>query len=207
MVAAVRSAGSEVWCTVTSTAEAAHATAAGVDALVVQGAEAGGHQSSFDDNDTAPSPLLPLLARVGRVTDKPLVAAGGIATPATITAVLAAGASAAQVGSALMLTPEAGTSEAHRAAFSDDAPTDLTRAFTGRRARGIVNRFMREYGGLAPKAYPHVHYLTAPLRAAARAAGDRDVLNLWAGRAYRFAQPRPAAELISSWVEELGSRR
>ena len=66
---------------------------------------------------------------------------------------------------------------------------------------------MREYGGLAPKAYPHVHYLTAPLRAAARAAGDRDVLNLWAGRAYRFAQPRPAAELISSWVEELGSRR
>ena len=145
-------------------------------------------------------------ADVDRILEQ-AAAAGGIATPATITAVLAAGASAAQVGSALMLTPEAGTSEAHRAAFSDDAPTDLTRAFTGRRGRGIVNRFMREYGGLAPKAYPHVHYLTAPLRAAARAAGDRDVLNLWAGRAYRFAQPRPAAELISSWVEELGPRR
>ena len=208
IVATLRSHETQVWCTVTSTEEAAHAAAAGVDALVVQGAEAGGHQGSFDDNDVAPPiSLLPLLATVRRVTDKPLIAAGGIATSETIAAVLAAGASAAQIGSALMLTPEAGTSQAHRAAFQDAAPTELTRAFTGRRARGIVNRFIREYDAFAPKAYPQLHYLTAPLRAAARAAGDRDCINLWAGQAYHLAQQRPAAEIVSSWLEELGSWR
>src|SRR5205814_8756808 len=97
-------------------------------------------------------------------TDLPLVAAGGIATGAGISAVIAAGASAAQIGTALMLAPEAGTSAPHRAALSGDAPTALTRAFTGRRARGIVNRFMREHDAAAPRAYPQIHYVTAPLR-------------------------------------------
>ena len=108
----------------------------------------------------------------GRSTDVPLIAAGGIATGRGVAAVLAAGASAAQIGSALMLTPEAGTSDAQRVAFGEDMPTALTRAFTGRRARGIVNRFMRDHDAAAPKGYPQVHNLTAPLRAAARAAGD-----------------------------------
>jgi nitronate monooxygenase len=101
-----------------------------------------------------------------------------------------------------MLTPEAGTSEPHRAAFGRDAPTALTRAFTGRRARGIVNRFMREHDAAAPKAYPQVHYLTAPLRAAARAAGDAEGINLWAGQAYRRAQAAPAGELVERWSAE-----
>ena len=192
----LRKGGIAVWCTVTTAAEARTAARAGVDALVVQGAEAGGHQSSFDDKDSPPIALLPLLQAVRRVTDLPLIAAGGIASGARVEAVLAAGASAAQIGSALMLTPEAGTSAAHRAAFADDSPTALTRSFTGRIARGIVNRFMRDHDAGAPRGYPQVHFLTAPLRAAARAAGDADGINLWAGEAYRLAEPAPAAEVV-----------
>jgi nitronate monooxygenase len=140
-----------------------------------------------------------LLALVRRATELPLVAAGGIADGAGVRAALAAGASAAQIGSALMLTPEAGTSAPHRAAFEAGAPTALTRAFTGRRARGIVNRFLRDHDALAPRAYPQVHYLTAPVRAAARAAGDADGINLWAGTAYHRARPEAAAELVARW--------
>ncbi len=98
-----------------------------------------------------------------------------------------------------MLTQEAGTSAPHRAAFAGDAPTALTRAFSGRRARGIVNRFMRDHDAAAPKAYPQVHYLTAPLRAAARAAADADGIHLWAGQAYSLAEAVPAAELVTRW--------
>ena len=101
-----------------------------------------------------------------------------------------------------MLTPEAGTSQPHRAAFAGDAPTALTRAFSGRRARGIVNRFIRDHDAAAPKAYPQVHYLTAPLRAAARAAGDADGINLWAGQAYALAEAAPAAKLVARWGAE-----
>jgi nitronate monooxygenase len=202
IVSSLHAEGIAVWCTVTSAGEAMVAAAAGVDALVVQGAEAGGHQSSFVDTDEAPIDLLPLLQLVRSVTDLPLIAAGGIATGRGVAAALAAGSSAAQIGSALMLTPEAGTNDAHRAALARDAPTALTRAFTGRRARGIVNRFMHDHDVAAPKAYPQVHHLTAPLRAAARAAGDSDGMNLWAGRAYRLARAAPAAELVERWGAE-----
>jgi nitronate monooxygenase len=136
------------------------------------------------------------------VTDLPLVAAGGIADGSGVAAALAAGASAVQIGSALMLAPEAGTSAPHRAALAQQAPTALTRAFTGRRARGIVNRFLSEHDAFAPKAYPQIHYLTAPVRAAARAAGDADGINLWAGEAYHSAEPVPAAELVERWAAE-----
>lgn len=191
--------GIAIWCTVTRPAEATVAAAAGVDALVVQGAEAGGHQASFDDTDTTPIELLPLLRLISKATDLPLVAAGGIADGRGVAEAIAAGAAAAQIGTALMLTPEAGTSAPQRAALKGDAPTSLTRAFTGRRARGIVNRFMREHDTTAPKAYPQIHYATAPLRAAARAAGDAGGINLWAGQSYRLAEAEPASELITRW--------
>jgi nitronate monooxygenase len=203
VVASLQDADISVWCTVTASTEASLAASVGVDALVVQGAEAGGHQSSFEDADAEPIGLLALLQLVRRVTDRPLVAAGGIANGRGAAAVLGAGAAAAQIGSALMLAAEAGTSAAHRAALAGDAPTALTRAFTGRRARGIVNRFMREHDAAAPKGYPQVHYLTAPLRAAARAAGDAGGINLWAGQAYRLAQPVPARELVERWAHQV----
>ena len=100
-----------------------------------------------------------------------------------------------QVGTAFLLAPEAGTSEPHRRALAARGETSPTRAFTGRSARGIVNRFMRDHP-YAPSAYPHIHHLTAPLRAAARAAGDEGGINLWAGVNYAHAEARPAAEIV-----------
>jgi nitronate monooxygenase len=191
----LRAAGSEVWVTVTSTAEARTAATAGADALVVQGAEAGGHRGGFTDSDETVG-LLPLLQLVAAATDLPLVAAGGIATGAGVAAVLAAGARAASVGSAFLSCPEAGTPEVLRQSLRGTAPTALTRAFTGRAARGIRNRLLDEHAADAPSAYPEVHFLTAPLRQAARAAGDPDVVNLWAGQAYQLTAELPAAELV-----------
>ena len=190
-------AGSEVWVTVTTPTEADAAAAAGADALVVQGSEAGGHRGGFADSDDAIA-LLPLLQLVRGVTDLPLVATGGIATGAAVAAVLAAGARAAALGSAFLRCPEAGTSPVHREALRSREPTALTRAFTGRAARGIRNRFLAEHSADAPSAYPEVHYLTAPLRQAARTAGDPDLVNLWAGQAYPLGQDIPAAELVRS---------
>jgi nitronate monooxygenase len=200
VVDALRARGVEVWCTVTSAQEAQLTASVGADVLVVQGTEAGGHQGSFDDTDDAPLPLLELLSDVRAVTPLPLVAAGGIGDAARVRAVLDAGAVAAQVGTALLLCPEAGTSDAQRATMQGDAPTCLTRAFTGRRARAIVNAFMREHDAYAPHGYPQVHYLTAPLRAAARTRGDADGLNLWAGTAYGLARPEPVADVLERLV-------
>jgi nitronate monooxygenase len=192
-----------VWATVTSPAEARVALAAGPDALVLQGAEAGGHQGSFRQHNDAPLPILTLVRLVASMTDRPLVTAGGIATAAQIADVRLAGASAAQIGSALMLAEEAGTTESHRQALRRRAPTRLTRAFTGRPARGIVNRFMLEHDEYAPAAYPEVHFLTAPLRAKARALGDADGFNLWAGQTYHLALEAAAGEIVERWQADL----
>jgi nitronate monooxygenase len=189
-------AGSEVWITVTSPDEARAAAALGPDALVVQGVEAGGHRGVFADDETASElTLLAALQLIGAAVDLPLVATGGLTTGAAIGAALVAGAAAAQVGSAYLRTPEAGTSDAQRAATASDAPTALTRAFSGRTARGIVNRLLTEHTAAAPRAYPEIHHLTTPLRAHGRAAGDADLINLWAGQAHALAPELPAGEL------------
>jgi nitronate monooxygenase len=192
----LREAGCATCVTVTTPEEAVAATRAGADGLVVQGVEAGGHRGSFDPSRPGEIGLLALLRLVRAETALPLVATGGIADRASVEAVLAAGASAAQLGTAFMLAPEADTADAHRRALRGDAPTVLTRAFTGRPARGIENRFIREHEQAAPFGYPEVHHLTAPLRAAARAAGDPDGLHLWAGQAYRLTRELPAAQLV-----------
>jgi nitronate monooxygenase len=139
---------------------------------------------------------------VAAEVDLPLVATGGISDGPAVAAVLAAGAAAAQVGTAFMLTPEAATNPAHRAALAEEAPTGLTRAFSGRLARGIVNRFMTEHEASAPRAYPQVHHATSPIRAAARAAGDPDGFNLWAGQAHRLARELPAADVVRILSED-----
>ena len=123
-----------------------------------------------------------------------------------IPAALAAGAFAAQIGSALLLATEAGTSVPHRHALGGDAETRLTRAFTGRRARGIANRFMFDHDSFAPRAYPELHYVTTPIRAAARELGDADGINLWAGTSYRRAQEASASELVERWAREASGR-
>ena len=198
IVQRLRDVGSEVWVTVTSPAEAREAQAAGVDVLVAQGSEAGGHRGSFHDRPELPVfGMLALLALLRAEVAVPLVASGGIATGEGVAAVLAAGARAAQIGSAFMLSPEAGTTEPHRAALRAGGQTVLTRAFTGRLARGIRNRFIAEHEPAAALAYPEVHYVTAPMRAAARQAGDPDLINLWAGEAHELALELPAGEIVA----------
>jgi nitronate monooxygenase len=199
----LKSAGSEVWVTITSPEEARQAGAAGADVLVAQGAEAGGHRASFTDRDGLPLyGLLPLLAPVRGESTLPVVASGGVTTGEALAAVLCAGARAAQIGTAFMLCPEAGTSEVHRKALRSSTETALTRAFTGRLARGIRNEFMRDHSAGAPVAYPELHYVTAPLRAQGRAQGDPDLVNLWAGEAHALAKELPAAEVVRELVAE-----
>ncbi|WP_378737026.1 nitronate monooxygenase [Nocardia brasiliensis] len=199
-IARLHAVGSEIWVTVTSAAEAAVAVERGADVLITQGAEAGGHRATFvdrpEDDATDPLSVLALLQLLRAATDRPVVATGGISTGAGIAAALAAGAAAVQLGTVFLRCPEAGTNPLHRAALSSDTPTMLTRAFTGRRARGLRNRFMVEHSATAPAAYPEIHYATGPLRAAARTAGNPENVNLWAGQTHSLAPELPAGELV-----------
>lgn len=200
-IASLRERGTAAWVTVTTPGEARQAAEAGADALVVQGREAGGHRGGFGDDDHQPAfGLLALLQLVAAESDLPLVATGGVSSGRGLASVLAAGARAAQIGTAFLRCPEAGTSPAHRTALAAGAPTAVTRAFSGRSARGIVNAFMRDHDAAAPRAYPEVHHLTAPLRKAARAAGDADSINLWAGEAHALAVEEPAAAVVARLV-------
>jgi nitronate monooxygenase len=200
-------AGSEIWITVTTPEEAAEAEAAGADVLVVQGIEAGAHQGAWEDGPGVPEwGLLALLQVVADRTRLPLVAAGGIMTGAGIAAVRCAGAAAAQLGTAFLRCPEAGTPAVHRDALGTDAPTRITRAFTGRRARSIVNPFMETHDAAAPVAYPEVHHATAPIRAAARAVGDAGAVSLWTGQAHALSRPMAAGDLVRELGAEAAAR-
>ena len=197
--------GTQVIVSVTNADEAAVATRAGADALCVQGLEAGGHQGQFANDDSALAPLAlhDALTAVRAASSLPLLAAGGIVTGRQIAAALRVGAIAAQIGTAFLAADEAGTNATHRAALSDPrfAETMLTRAFTGRPARGILNRFMVEHPS-APAAYPQIHHATRPLRAVAAARGAADDLHLWAGVGFRRATPDPAAVIIGRLMDE-----
>ena len=186
--------------TVTSVAEAREAAARGAASLAVQGPDAGGHRGVWDQTARPGRvPLLDLVSAVAAAVDVPVVAGGGVADAADVASVIGRGAVAAQVGTAYLLANEAGTNAVHRAALSGPgfARTDLTRAYTGRWARGLENRFMAEHTD-APAGYPHLHHLTAPLRAAAVAAGDPQVAHLWAGTRHAQARAAPAAEITRS---------
>ncbi|WP_416986273.1 nitronate monooxygenase [Streptomyces sp. T028] len=208
----LRGAGTFTLVTVTSAEEAVAVEQAGADAVIVQGVEAGGHQGTHRDvpeNDGSALGLLALLAQVREAVSLPIVAAGGIMRGSQIAAVLAAGASAAQLGTAFLATAESGAQAVHKAALTDPlfVRTELTRAFSGRPARGLVNRFLREHGPYAPAAYPEVHHLTSPLRKAAAKAGDAQGMALWAGQGHRMARELPAAELVGVLVAELEAAR
>lgn len=207
VIGRLRGRGSEVWVTVTTVAEARRAAGVGCTGLVVQGVEAGGHRASFTDPEQGEGipdglGLMSLLAQVTAQLQLPLIATGGIATGAGVAAVIAAGASAAALGSAFLLCPEAGTAQVHRRALSGGGQTALTRAFTGRLARGISNRFMEKHSANAPTAYPEVHYLTAPLRQHGRDSDNADLVNLWAGQSFELARSLPAAQLVEILHEQ-----
>jgi nitronate monooxygenase len=198
-IRALQQAGSAVVVTVTSPAEAALAAEAGADALCVQGYEAGAHRGTFVNDDTPGRDLglLSLIGEVAAVTGLPQIAAGGIMGPRQVRAVLAAGAVAAQCGTAFLRSPESGAHPLHKAALADPryTATTVTRAFSGRPARGLVNKFIVDHGD-APPAYPEINNATRPLRAAAAARGDAEAMSLWAGQGYRLAAEQPAAEII-----------
>lgn len=209
-VAALAAAGTLTVVTVTSAAEALAARDAGADAVCAQGIEAGGHQGTHRDDPHADGAgaglgLLSLLAQVRAAVDLPVIATGGLMRGEQIAAVLAAGADAAQLGTAFLACPESGAHALHKQALTDPlfVGTELTRAFSGRPARGLVNRFIHEHGPYAPAAYPQVHYLTAGLRKAAAEAGDPQAMALWAGQGHRLARPLPAAALIETLITEL----
>lgn len=186
--------------TVTSVAEARQAVARGAASLTVQGPDAGGHRGTWDlEADPDPTPLPELVSAVVAAVDVPVVAGGGVMDASDVATVLGRGAVAAQAGTAYLLADEAGTNELHRSALADPAfaRTEVTRAYTGRWARGLANRFMAEHAD-APAGYPHLHHLTAPLRAAAVAAGEAQVAHLWAGTGQARARSGLAADITRS---------
>ncbi|MEU6532806.1 nitronate monooxygenase [Streptomyces sp. NPDC046928] len=206
VVRALRRAGTRVLQSVTTVEEARLAAEAGVDALVVQGPAAGGHSATLTpDRPIVPVALPDLVARIRGAVALPLVAAGGIGTPSDVAAALEAGAEATMVGTLLLRTDESGASAPHRRALADPAfdTTVLTRAFTGRPARGLRNAFVDRYESLAPAGYPAVHHLTAPLRRAAAAAGDQGLLHLWAGTAYRGARQERTEQTLRRLTDGL----
>jgi nitronate monooxygenase len=197
-IGALKESGIEAWATATTPGEAQVALQSGPDALILQGAEAGGHRASFIDSDEEPLSTLVLLRLVAQRARLPLIATGGLTDGPAVAAAMVAGATAAQLGTAFLNADEAGTEPAYREALTTRSPTALTRAFSGRRARGIVNQFMPEHSADAPSAYPQIHHATSPLRAAARKRGDVEGFNLWAGQAHELAPSGPAAEIVKS---------
>ena len=193
-------AGVHTAVTVTTADEAREAVVRGAQSLVVQGPDAGAHRGTWDLlAEPSTQPLPELIRDVRAAVDVPLVAGGAVMDAADVEAVLGAGAVAALCGTAYLLAGEAGTNPLHRKALTDPAfeVTELTRAYTGRWARGLANRFIAEHRD-APAAYPQLHHLTAPLRKAAVAAGDAQVAHLWAGTGHALARPGPAAEITRS---------
>ncbi|WP_207483658.1 NAD(P)H-dependent flavin oxidoreductase [Arenibaculum pallidiluteum] len=196
----VRATGARVISSATTVAEARWLEAQGCDAIIAQGLEAGGHRGNFLSDEIACQvgtfALVPQVADAVRV---PVIAAGGIADARGVVAALALGAAAVQLGTAYLLSPEAKVPPVHRAALqaSTDDGTALTNLFTGRPARGIMNRLMRELGPVSSSVppFPMAGGAVAPLRAATEPAGSGDFVSLWSGQAAALAEALPAGEL------------
>ena len=205
----LQSAGSLVALTVTTEDEAARALAVGPDCLCVQGAEAGAHRGSFANEDRAGQdrPTLPLLASVARTSEVPLIAAGGVGRPEDVEALIGSGAAMVQAGTAFLRCPESGAAAAYKDALTASAfgQTAVTRAFSGRRARALVNVMVRDHPD-APAAYPEVNNATRPLRAAAARAGDTGYMSLYAGTGFKQSRDVAAGEVVEHLVSRLRER-
>ncbi|MCV7028007.1 nitronate monooxygenase [Mycobacterium sherrisii] len=184
---------------VTTVHEAVVAVSFGADAVVAQGPDAGGHRATFDARARPPGePLDDLVSALAACFDCPIIAAGGLATAAAVRRMRAAGAAAVQVGTAFLLADEAGTNPVHRAALRDPRFTEtvLTRAFTGRYARALRNRFVDKHEAHAIFGFPEVAMITGPIQAAAVKLGDPHGVGMWTGAAYRHARSGPAADIV-----------
>jgi nitronate monooxygenase len=207
---AIKSHGMFLIGTATTVEEALTLEKAGVDAVVAQGSEAGGHRGTFSgDFSTAMIGTMSLVPQVADAVQIPVIASGGIMDGRGIVAALALGASAVQMGTAFLTCDEAGVPEAYKQAIlkAREDQTRITRAFSGRPARGIVNRFMTEVekegspNGILP--FPLQNQLTRPLRTTAAKQGRAEFLSLWAGQGLRLARRQPAAQLIAQLKDEM----
>ncbi len=211
LMARVRAVGALIFSTATTLEEARWLEAQGVDAVIAQGLEAGGHRGHFLSEDlTRQMGTFALVPQVARAVRVPVIAAGGIADAESVAAAIRLGAEAVQVGTAYLLCPEATTSAVHRAALKGEGArhTALTNLMTGRPARGVVNRLMRDIGPINPGApeFPLAAAAIAPLRAAAERAGSGDFSPLWAGQNASGCREVPAAELTRALAADVPSR-
>ncbi|PJI40175.1 nitronate monooxygenase [Ferrovibrio sp.] len=203
----VKAFGAKVIASATTVEEAVWLEQRGCDAIIAMGLEAGGHRGNFLSMDMSQQVgLFALLPQVVDAVKVPVIAAGGISDARGIVAAMALGASAVQIGTAYLLSPEATITPWHRAALKN-SPSDataLTNLFTGRPARGIMNRLMREQGPLSPDAppFPTAGATLAPLRAKTEGTGNSDFSNMWSGQAVRLAQEMPAGELTRKLADE-----
>jgi len=205
----LKSWGIQIWSSATTVQEAKWLEQEGVDAVIAQGLEAGGHRGMFLSEDLSTQMgCLALLPQICKAVKLPVIAAGGVSNAAAVSAAKALGANAVQVGTAFLTSHEATTSALHRQALMSDAAkhTALTNLFSGRPARGIVNKFMRDFGPLNPEApaFPLATAAVAPLRAAAEAKGQSDYSPLWSGQNASDCQALPAADiahkLLQGWA-------
>ena len=202
----VKSWGSKILSSATTVDEARYLEAHGVDAIIAQGYEAGGHRGMFLNEDlNAQLGTKALVQQIARAVRVPVIAAGGIADAEGVKAAMAGGAAAVQVGTAYLFTPEATTNPLHRAALKSDAArtTAVTNLFTGRPARGIVNRLMREIGPMNPKApaFPLAATAIFALRSKAEPKGVNEFTGMWAGQNAAMCREMPAAELTRSLAD------
>lgn len=193
--------GIEVWVTLNDPAEVEWAHALGVDGMVAQGWQAGGHRGGPTDTGAEQLGAVDLLRAVRARTSLPVIAAGGVAGPDDVRALLGAGATAVASGTAYLRSDEAGTTPVHRHALATRKGTTVTRAFTGRSARALATSWTDRFGEAAPAAYPHVHHVTAPLRNHGKATGQPDLVHLWAGTGHASARTGPAADITRDLVE------
>ena len=206
LLARVKSWGSVVLSSATTVDEARWLVAHGADAVIAQGLEAGGHRGMFMTDDiSTQTGTFALLPQIVAAVDVPVIAAGGIADAAGVAAAMALGAAGVQVGTAYLCSAEATTSELHRAALQSAAArhTALTNVFTGRPARGIVNRVVRELGPLSPvaPAFPLATAAIAPLRAHFEALGSGDFSPLWSGQNASGCRSLPAADITRQLIQ------
>jgi nitronate monooxygenase len=210
LLGAVRAWGAKIISSATTVDEARWLEAHGADVIVAQGLEAGGHRGHFLGEDLSMQMgTLALVPQVVRAVKVPVVAAGGIADARGVAAAMALGAAGVQVGTAYLLCPEASTSAVHRAALQSEGArhTAITNVFSGRPARGIVNRLMRELGAMSPiaPAFPLASAAVAPLRARAESVGRGEFSSLWAGQNASACRQVPAAEVTRALATGLGA--
>lgn len=206
-VTRLQAAGCRVIGTATTVAEACHLETTGVDAIVAQGFEAGGHRATFlEDFDRSAIGTMALLPQIADAVRVPVIASGGIMDGRGIAAAYCLGATGVQMGSAFLATPESGAKPNHKAALSGatDTTTQLTATFSGKPARGLRNRFIEtlERSAAPLPDYPEQNAWTRDIRAAAAAQHRPEFMSLWAGQAAGMARPMPAAELVATLIHE-----